>query len=215
MHALPPLPPVAASQAAARFDAATDAEASAAADAAAAPDEPAPRPRPPRKTPAARATTPRKPAAKRAPRAKKAVVPPPPPEIPAEVAAAQFETAAHVDDRDAIALAPEPEAVVSALKAALPAKLQGWRAEARLTTWLYRVAVNAAHDRRRRAASHARAALGWGDWERGRQADIAAEAEAQDWLTAAMAQLSDELRDTVALTLGEGLSQAEVLILVY
>ncbi len=79
----------------------------------------------------------------------------------------------------------------------------------RLTTWLYRVAVNAAHDRRRRAASHARAALGWGDWERGRQADIAAEAEAQDWLTAAMARLSDELRDTVALTLGEGLSQAE------
>ena len=28
-------------------------------------------------------------------------------------------------------------------------------------------------------------------------------------MTAAMARLSDELRDTVALTLGEGLSQAE------
>ena len=103
----------------------------------------------------------------------------------------------------------EAEDLTQDICAALPAKLQGWRAEARLTTWLYRVAVNAAHDRRRRAASHARAALGWGDWERGRQADIAAEAEAQDWLTAAMAQLSDELRDTVALTLGEGLSQAE------
>lgn len=111
VHALPPLPPVAASQAAARFDAATDAEASAAADAAPAPDESAPRPRPPRKTPAARTTTPRKPAAKRAPRAKKAVVPPPPPEIPAEVAAAQFEAAAHVDDREAVALPPETEAV--------------------------------------------------------------------------------------------------------
>ena len=103
----------------------------------------------------------------------------------------------------------EAEDLTQDICAALPAKLQGWRAEARLTTWLYRVAVNAAHDRRRRAASHARAALGWGDWERGRQADIAAEAEAQDWLTAAMAQLSDDLRDTVALTLGEGLSQAE------
>ncbi len=103
----------------------------------------------------------------------------------------------------------EAEDLTQDICAALPAKLQGWRAEARLTTWLYRVAVNAAHDRRRRAASHARAALGWGDWERGRQADIAAEAEAQDWLTAAMARLSDELRDTVALTLGEGLSQAE------
>ena len=108
VHALPPLPPVAASLAAARFDAATDAGASAAADAAPAPDESAPRPRAPRKAPAARANTARKPAAKRAPRAKKAVVPPPPPEIPAEVAAAQFEAAAHVD-RDAIALPPEPE----------------------------------------------------------------------------------------------------------
>jgi ABC-2 type transport system ATP-binding protein len=111
VHALPPLPPVAASQAAARFDAATEAEASAAADAAPAPDESAPHPRAPRKAPAARATTARKPAAKRAPRAKKAVVPPPPPEIPAEVAAAQFEAAAHVDDREAVALPPETEAV--------------------------------------------------------------------------------------------------------
>ena len=103
----------------------------------------------------------------------------------------------------------EAEDLAQDICTSLPARLQGWRAEARFTTWLYRVAVNAAHDRRRRAATHARAALGWGDWERGRQADIAAEAEAQDWLTAAMARLSDELRDTVALTLGEGLSQAE------
>jgi len=33
--------------------------------------------------------------------------------------------------------------------AALPAKLTGWRAEARFTTWLYRVVMNAAHDLRR------------------------------------------------------------------
>ena len=36
--------------------------------------------------------------------------------------------------------------------AALPAKLGGFRGEARFTTWLYRVAVNAAHDARRRAS---------------------------------------------------------------
>ena len=103
----------------------------------------------------------------------------------------------------------EAEDLTQDICAALPAKLAGWRGDARLTTWLYRVAVNAAHDRRRRAATHARAALGWGDWERARQADIAAEAQAQDWLQAAMTRLSDELRDTVALTMGEGLSQAE------
>ncbi len=93
--------------------------------------------------------------------------------------------------------------------AALPAKLRSWRAEARFTTWLYRVVVNAAHDQRRRRATHARAANGWGDWELARQDEIATQAAAQDWLMTAMAQLSPELRDTVALVLGEEMTQAE------
>ena len=93
--------------------------------------------------------------------------------------------------------------------AALPAKLRHWRGEARFTTWLYRVVVNAAHDRRRKLATHARAASGWGDWEIARQDEIATQAEAQDWLAAAMARLSVELRDTVALVLGEEMTQAE------
>ncbi|MDP4031850.1 MAG: RNA polymerase sigma factor [Pseudorhodobacter sp.] len=93
--------------------------------------------------------------------------------------------------------------------AALPVKLRGWRGEARFTTWLYRVTVNAAHDQRRRSASRARAANGWGDWEIARQDEVAAARAAQDWLAAAMTQLSPELRDTVALVLGEDLTQAE------
>ena len=48
--------------------------------------------------------------------------------------------------------------------AALPAKLRGWTAQARFTTWLYRVVVNAAHDVRRRQATRSRASQGWGDW---------------------------------------------------
>jgi RNA polymerase sigma-70 factor (ECF subfamily) len=93
--------------------------------------------------------------------------------------------------------------------AALPAKLQHWRGEARFTTWLYRVVVNAAHDRRRRQATHVRAATGWGDWEIARQDEITVQAEAQDWLAQAMARLSVELRDTVALVLGEEMTQAD------
>lgn len=93
--------------------------------------------------------------------------------------------------------------------AALPAKLRGWRGEARFTTWLYRVAVNAAHDRRRRQAVRSRAAEGWGDWELARQEQMAEDQAAQDWLTRAMARLPADLRDTVALTLGEDLTQAE------
>lgn len=103
----------------------------------------------------------------------------------------------------------EAEDLTQDICASLPARLQGWRAEARFTTWLYRVAVNAAHDRRRRRATHARAASGWGNWEINRQAELAEDAAQQDWLAAAMARLPEDLRDTLALTLGEGLSQAE------
>jgi RNA polymerase sigma-70 factor, ECF subfamily len=93
--------------------------------------------------------------------------------------------------------------------AALPAKLRGWRGEARFTTWLYRITVNATHDLRRRQATRTRAASGWGDWELARQDEIATQAAALDWLTTAMQRLSPELRDTVALVLGEELTQAQ------
>ena len=93
--------------------------------------------------------------------------------------------------------------------AALPAKLRHWRGEARFTTWLYRVVVNAAHDLRRRQATRSRAAVGWGDWELARQDEIAVQTETAGWLAQAMTRLSPELRDTVALVLGEELTQAE------
>lgn len=93
--------------------------------------------------------------------------------------------------------------------AALPVKLRHWRAEAGFTTWLYRVVVNAAHDQRRRQATRARAAEGWGTWEIARQDEIVSDRERLDWLAHAMTQLSPELRDTVALVLGEELTQAQ------
>ena len=93
--------------------------------------------------------------------------------------------------------------------AALPAKLARYEGRARFTTWLYRVAVNAAHDRRRRMATHAKAAQGWGDWEVNRRAAMAEDADRRDWLARAMATLPETLRDTLALTLDEGLTQGE------
>jgi RNA polymerase sigma-70 factor (ECF subfamily) len=93
--------------------------------------------------------------------------------------------------------------------AALPAKLQNFRADARFSTWLYRVAVNATHDRRRRAATRARAADGWGDWELNRQAANTEAAEKADWLTTTMAGLPANLRDTLALVLDDELNHAQ------
>ena len=92
---------------------------------------------------------------------------------------------------------------------ALPRKLGGYRGDARFSTWIYRVMVNAAHDRRRRAATHAKAADGWGDWEQNRHAANAEAAESERWLRTAMSKLSEELRDTLALTLDEEVTQAE------
>ena len=47
----------------------------------------------------------------------------------------------------------------------LPARLSSFAGQSKVTTWLYRVAVNAAHDRRRKAARYQKATEGWGDWE--------------------------------------------------
>ncbi|MEM8776517.1 MAG: RNA polymerase sigma factor [Pseudomonadota bacterium] len=92
--------------------------------------------------------------------------------------------------------------------AALPAKIAGFRGEARFTTWLWRIVVNAAHDRRRRAATRAKHAVGWGDWEVSRRAENEETAEAVDWLTQSMRALPEDLRDTLALVLDE-VSHAE------
>lgn len=102
----------------------------------------------------------------------------------------------------------EAEDLTQDICAALPAKLASYKRTAKVTTWLYRVAVNAAHDRRRKQATHGRAADGWGDWELNRQAAIAENAARADWLTTAMAHLPPDLRDTLALVLDD-LTHAE------
>ncbi|MDJ0626761.1 MAG: RNA polymerase sigma factor [Rhodobacter sp.] len=91
----------------------------------------------------------------------------------------------------------------------LPVKLQSFHGKARFTTWLYRVAVNAAHDRRRRDATRGKAAEGWGEWEINRRAAAADTAKGLDWLQTAMTALPQELRDTAALTMGDELTQAQ------
>ncbi|MEO1239283.1 MAG: RNA polymerase sigma factor [Pseudomonadota bacterium] len=92
---------------------------------------------------------------------------------------------------------------------ALPRKLARFRGEARFSTWVYRVIMNAAHDRRRRAATRAKASAGWGDWEVNRNAANSEAAENEVWLRDAMARLPDDLRDTLALTLDDAVTQAQ------
>ena len=97
----------------------------------------------------------------------------------------------------------EAEDLTQDICAGLPAKLASFQRRAKVTTWLYRVAVNAAHDRRRKRLTYAKATHGWGDWEVNRTATIENTSDKLDWLTAAMNKLSDDLRDTLALVLDD------------
>ena len=97
----------------------------------------------------------------------------------------------------------EAEDLCQDICAALPAKLASYQRRAKVTTWLYRVAVNAAHDRRRKRATYVKATTGWGDWETNRTAANHDSNAQIDWLTQAMNQLTDDLRDTLALVLDD------------
>ena len=103
----------------------------------------------------------------------------------------------------------EAEDLTQDICLALPGKLKSFRGRARVTTWLYRIAVNAAHDRRRRSASRTKAAEGWGDWETNRRATARDAAADLDWLRRAMGALPDDLRDTVALTVDGEMTHAQ------
>lgn len=103
----------------------------------------------------------------------------------------------------------DAEDIAQEVFVALPGKLRGWRGTARFTTWLHQVTLNAARDALRRRATRARAGGGWGEVEVLRRAEAGERAEALDWLHAAMGALPDDLRETVALVLGEEMGHAE------
>ena len=103
----------------------------------------------------------------------------------------------------------EAEDICQDICEALPRKLVSFDGRSRFATWLYRVIVNAVHDARRKQASRARAAEGWGDVELARRAEAEEAEAALDWLTLAMAALPDDLRQTAVLVL-EPLTHREV-----
>ena len=91
----------------------------------------------------------------------------------------------------------------------LPRLLRSYRGEARFTTWLHRVVVNASRDTWRRRAAHGRAVEGWAEAEPLRLAEVAETRERLGWLAGAMGSLSGSLRETVALVLGQDMTHAQ------
>ena len=91
----------------------------------------------------------------------------------------------------------------------LPHALHSFKGDAAFRTWLHRLVVNAARDAWRRRGAYDRAIDGWAEVEPMRRADGAERRERGAWLDEATARLGPALRETVALVLGEELTQRE------
>lgn len=103
----------------------------------------------------------------------------------------------------------DAEDVAQGVCISLAGKLRSFKGEARFTSWLFRIVVNAARDfhRKRAAADRLHAAYGEvSELMRDEQADAARE---QAWLYDALQQVGEDLRDTAVLVLAEGMTHAE------
>lgn len=103
----------------------------------------------------------------------------------------------------------DAEDVAQTVCASLAGKLRSFKGDARFTTWLYRVVVNAAQDFHRRQSATTRLHQAYGEVSelvRGAEADTARELA---WLHDALQQVGRDLRETAVLVLAEGLTHAE------
>ncbi len=92
---------------------------------------------------------------------------------------------------------------------ALPKKLSSFAGRAKFTTWLHQITINASRDLIRRKQAQRRKAEGWGEVEKMRRDEASQTATELDWLEQAMSAMSDDLRETVALVIGEDMTHAQ------
>ena len=108
----------------------------------------------------------------------------------------------------------EAEDIAQDVCVSLPAKLKTFRGEAAFSTWLYRIVVNRAKDVRRRQVTSDRILGEFSDLEELRRGEAANAALELEWLNEMMARLSEDLRETAVLVVGEGMNHrtaAEIL----
>lgn len=105
--------------------------------------------------------------------------------------------------------AVEAEDVAQDICLGLADRIASFRGDSRFSTWLYRVAVNACRDHRRKQASRARIQADYVSFVTHDAADWADGVARKDWLKAALGSLDDALRETALLVVGEEMSHAE------
>ncbi len=107
-------------------------------------------------------------------------------------------------------LVQEAEDIVQNVLMQLVEKLASYRGEARFTTWLVGITINACHDHRRRKSSFGRMREAFSSFAAlGNSTPDGRDLLRQSWLKSLLAGLSPELRATVVLVAGEGLSHRE------
>ncbi len=103
----------------------------------------------------------------------------------------------------------DAEDIAQEICLSLSGKLRSFRGEAKFTTWLYRVVLNAVRDASRKTMSRERMHLAYADiaaLTRGAEAETAREIA---WVYELLDQVGEELRETAVLVLAEGLNHAE------
>ena len=104
---------------------------------------------------------------------------------------------------------PDSEDLAQDVCVALGQKIRSYRGDARFSTWLYKVVLNAARDAGRRQGARTRATAAFAEVDALRRGDDAARMADAEWLRAAIAGLKDDLRETAVLVLDEGISHAQ------
>jgi RNA polymerase sigma-70 factor (ECF subfamily) len=103
----------------------------------------------------------------------------------------------------------DAEDVVQEVCCALVERIAGFRGEARVSTWLFGIVVNACRDHHRRRATLARMKEGLGALLRLHPAPDGRDLYRRTWLAGELARLDPALRETIVLVVGEGLTHAE------
>ena len=104
---------------------------------------------------------------------------------------------------------PDSEDLAHDVCVTLGQRIRSYRGDARFTTWLYQVVLNAARDRMRRRATRAKATQSFAEIDGLRRDEDAQRARDAEWLREQIAGLKEDLREAAVLVLDEGLNHAE------